>query len=504
MISTLPVSGEGHPHAHRPGEGGPRSKRERAGFGTAAAAVGALAFLAAALGIGVDATRGGRAAVDEPQYLLTALSLAEDRDLDIADELAERRWRAYFHAELPVQTAVLPGGRQISPHDPLLPLLLAVPVGLGGWVAAKFALAAMAGLTAAAVLWLAVRRFSVPLPLAASGTAVGFASAPFAVYGQQVYPELPAALAVTVAAGALTGPLRRGGQLSLAAAVVALPWLGVKYAPVGAAFALVGLAVLIRRGRRRAAAALAGGLAAAGAAYLVAHRVLWGGWTVYATGDHFQSTGEFSVVGVDPDYAGRALRLVALLVDRAYGLAAWQPAWLLLVPALAALLHRRPRDWVALAVPLAAGWLVATFVALTMHGFWWPGRQVVVVLPLALVAVLWWLAAAPRVVRLTALALGLAGVAAYAALLLDGWAGRITWVTHFEGTGFAPYRLWRLLLPDYREAWAVFWPLHLAWIAGFAALAVLVHRHGRRGARVAAGGDPHQLTSSPIAERIVR
>jgi hypothetical protein len=466
----------------------------------AMAAVGGVAFVAAALGIGVRATHGGHAAVDEPQYLLTALSLAEDGDLDIADELAAQRWRAYFDADLPVQTAVLSGGREISPHDPLLPLLLALPTGAGGWIGAKLALALMAGRTAAAVLWLAVRRFSVPLGLATAGVAVAFASAPLAVYGQQLYPELPAALAVTVATAALTGPLQRSGLLTLGAAVVALPWLGVKYAPVGAALAALALALLLRAHRARAAAALTAGLAAAGGGYLVAHRLIWGGWTVYATGDHFQATGEFSVVGVDPDYAGRALRLVALLVDRAYGLAAWQPAWLLLAPALVALLYRRPRGWLAVVLPLGAGWLVATFLALTMHGFWWPGRQLVVVLPLALVAVLWWLARASSGVRLLALGLGLAGVAAYAALLADGWAGQITWVTHFEGVDFAPYRLWRLLLPDYREPWAVFWPLHLAWLAGLVALAVI----GRPGGRAAAGASPHQLTSSPNDERIAR
>ena len=60
-----------------------------------------------------------------------------------------------------------------------------------------------------------------------------------------------------------------------------------------------------------------------------------------------------------------------------------------------------------------------------MHGFWWPGRQVVVVLPLLLVAVLWW---ADRVAgplgRAAAALLGAVGLVATAALLVDGWAGR--------------------------------------------------------------------------------
>nr|BFE83106.1 hypothetical protein GCM10020093_057070 [Planobispora longispora] len=85
-----------------------------------------------------------------------------------------------------------------------------------------------------------------------------------------------------------------------------------------------------------------------GAAYLAVHRLVWGGWTVYASGDHFQASGEFGVMGFDPDFAGRAVRLVGLMADRGYGLAAWQPAWLLLLPAvghgLRLLLSRRPPD----------------------------------------------------------------------------------------------------------------------------------------------------------------
>ena len=50
----------------------------------------ALATGAAAAGIGIGATDEQHAAVDETQYLLTALSIAEDGDLDISDELELR------------------------------------------------------------------------------------------------------------------------------------------------------------------------------------------------------------------------------------------------------------------------------------------------------------------------------------------------------------------------------------------------------------------------------
>jgi hypothetical protein len=260
--------------------------------------------------------------------------------------------------------------------------------------------------------------------------------------------------------------------------VVALPWLGVKYAPVAAAIALVACWRLARAGRGRRALALAGSLAAAGVAFLVLHRWWYGGWTPYAVGDHFVA-GELSVVGAEPDYLGRSRRLLGLLVDRGFGVAAWQPAWLLAVPALAVLARRRPAGWAALAAPLAAGWLVATFVALTMHGWWFAGRQVVVVLPLAALAVAWWVGADRRRRLLLAVAGGV-GVLAQLWLVAEGAAGRLTWAVDFAATANPLYRAWRLALPDYLAmSWRT-WALHGAWLAALTAWAVVAARGRQR------------------------
>ncbi|MGH9251818.1 MAG: hypothetical protein ACRD0W_20215, partial [Acidimicrobiales bacterium] len=217
--------------------------------------------------------------------------------------------------------------------------------------------------------------------------------------------------------------------------------------------------------------------------YVLVHRLAWGGWTVYSTGDHFAQTGEFSVVGVQPDYLGRSLRLVALFVDRAYGLVAWQPAWLLAVPAVAALCvwgaHSARYDAAVVVVPLLTGWAVATWVALTMHGYWWPGRQVVVVLPLAALAVLWWLGRVVPRLQLAALALGLLGVVNLGALLVGGWSREITWVVGFELVDDPVYRVLRPVLPDYRADGPGFWLLHIGWVAVILVLLVAGARSAR-------------------------
>jgi hypothetical protein len=417
----------------------------------------------------VPATYSAQTTADEPQYLMTAISLGDDGTLNVADERIEGRYRDFHRAGLPLQEEVHGDRRLVSPHDPLLPALLAVPVAIGGWVGAKLALALLAGVLAGLLVWVAVRRFAVPLAPAVLTVATFSLAAPFAIYATQVYPELPAALAVTVAVAALTGPLRRGGAVTLVLALVALPWLSVKYAPVVAALALVALYRLVRSGRARTAWWLVAAGAGAGVLYLGAHQAWYGGWTVYAAGSHFAG-GEATVMGTSPHYAGRAVRLAGLLVDRGFGLVVWQPAFLLVVPALAALLRRRPPGWDALTAGLAAGWLNATFVALTMQGWWWPGRQVVVVLPLAVLAVAWWTTVwAPAKV---ALAAGLVlGALTYLWVLAEGIAGDLTLVLDFESTTAPVVRALRPLLPDLRLHPPGTTPSLVVWIGLLAALA---------------------------------
>jgi hypothetical protein len=437
----------------------------------AAIAVGLVVTAWSSVAIPARATVGARTTADEPQYLLTALSLASDRDLHIDDELADRAYLPFHEVPLPVQTQALDNGREVSPHDPLLPAVLAVPMGVAGWAAAKAALAVLGGALAGLLVWTAHRRFAVPVGVAALTVLAFGLAAPLAAYATQVYPELPAALAVTVAIAAVTGRRRPVDLAVFAAAVVALPWLGVKYAPVAAALVVVAAGYLLAERRRRAVAGLLAGLAVAGLAYLVAHRVLYGGWTVYAAGDHF-TRGELTVMGDDPDRIGRSRRLAGLLLDRGFGLAAWMPGYLLAVPALAVLVRQRRPGWPVLVLPLAAGWATATWVALTMHGWWWPGRQVVVVVPCVVLAVAWW-AGRVRAVRPWVAVAGVIGALNWAWLVVEVLDRRRTLIVDFESTANPVYRALHAVLPDYRSPGVGDWVLQALWLAGLVAVAAL-------------------------------
>ena len=440
----------------------------------------ALATLLATVpGTWVQATYSTRTTADEPHYLLTAISIAEDGDLDLANQLGTDATASFHAAPLPIQERRLADGRMLAPHDPLLPVLLAGGWALGGWVGAKLTVALLAGALAAMLVFTAVRRLRVPPGIACAGVLVFGASLPFAPYATQLYPAIPAALVMTAAVAAATGPLGRTGLLVAGLGVVALPWLAVKLVPIAGALTLAVAWRLWAERRSGALAALVAGLTAAAGAYVALHLWLYDGLTVYAAGAHFAGDGQLSVMGTSPDLLGRSSRLVGLLVGRRFGIAAWQPAWLLVLPAIGALLRRRPAGWDLIVGPLLVGWLSATFLALTMQGWWIPGRQVVVVLPLAVLAVLWWVGQ-HRGRRLLLIVSGLLGVTSYGWLLVEGLTGRLTWVVDFFTTAGPWYRLWQHLLPNEMAPQAADWTLHTAWALGAVGLLWWGWRAGAR------------------------
>lgn len=447
--------------------------------------MGAITCAVALAALDVRATYGARTSADEPQYLLTALSLGTDLDLDISDEIANDEFRPFHEVNLNPQTVPLnEDGQRISPHDPLLPMVLALPMALGGWTAAKVALALIAGVSAATTLWVAVRRFGVDHRVAALVVGSAFVAPPLTAYANQVYPELPAGLCVVVGIAALTGPTHRRSTVLTMIAVVALPWLAVKYAPVAAVLA-VALIVRLRSDRREQLGVVVT-FAALGVVYLVLHQRIYGGWTVYAAGDHFVD-GELLVVGRDPQYLARSRRLLGLLVDRGFGLGAWTPSLLLLPAALVGLIRRRSPHAALIVATCAVGWGVATWVALTMHGWWWPGRQVVVVVPLGVIA-LAVLADQLRALLWPIVAATLVGTAGWLWLVVEISTGRRALIVDFESTSNPWYRLWSTALPELGNPGVVDWALYLGWAVAVAASAAAVWR--RVGPEPAGGPQP--------------
>jgi len=115
-------------------------------------------------------------------------------------------------------------------------------------------------------------------------------------------------------------------------------------------------------------------------------------------------------------------------------------------------------------------WLNATFVALTMHGWWVPGRQLVVALPLAGLLLACWTDAPAARLRVV-VALGAVGIVNWLWLAIEATTGRRTLVVDFADTVAPGFRLVGPLLPDGQLVDSAETLLLVAWSATLVAAA---------------------------------
>jgi hypothetical protein len=366
-----------------------------------------LLFGAYAATLGLHAFGSSDYAGDEPHYLLAAHSIVHDGDVDVRDEYRERAYSEFYPYKLrPHGQAVK--GRLNEPHGVGFPLLIAPAYAIGGARGVELFLAALAALAVAFAYRLAVRVAPDPWALGAA-LAVGL-SPPFLAYA-----------AAALLAVRLWTRVRWMDAALCFVLLGALPWLGTKFVPAGVMIGAFAVRT-IWSGRRRTLAVGAVEVTLFSVAlYVAINESVYGGPTPYAADDAGSTATDASFPG---GYLARAYRLVALFLDRNYGLLRWAPVFAL---AFAGLwwLWRARRDGLTRAVPnlremeltaglcaaaLGAQLLVAAFLAPTMFGFWFPPRHLLAALPLAVPLVAWGLRHAPRVgLVLAALTVGASG-----------------------------------------------------------------------------------------------
>ena len=292
-------------------------------------------------------------------------------------------------------------------------------------------LAAIAAL--AFVLAAALARRVVPEPWASLAALACGLSPPALASATTVSPEL-AAGALLAAAAVLALKVRELPRIrwvaGAALALGALPWLGLQFTVAGLVIAIAMLRWLRRRARGFALFVEIEVIVFSLVMFVTVNDQLFGGFTPAAAalpGDRLDALGA-------GDFLDRAPRLVGLWLDRDYGALRWAPLVALAFFALW-LLWRSHRDHIARILPerglvevaallcaliCAAQVLVATFVAPTMFGFFFPGRYLLAALPVAVALVAWGMRHAPRAgAALVAVTL-LTSVWWYAELRLEG------------------------------------------------------------------------------------
>ena len=119
---------------------------------------------------------------------------------------------------------------------------------------------------------------------------------------------------MVLAIASATGAPSKRNAAAFVLSITALPWLSVKYMPVALTIFLLVAFVKKKTERQFISTYTAVSFVLMAAIYLLFHKFVYQGWTVYSAGDHFIEN-EFYVIGGDPDLWGRSKRFIGFLVD---------------------------------------------------------------------------------------------------------------------------------------------------------------------------------------------
>ena len=438
-----------------------RLVRER-GLPLSAAALFLLLSVAYFFSMDIRASRGASISGDEPFYLLTTQSLIQDLDLDLNNQYEKKSYESFFdHPDgLWKQSVPAEDGRLLSPHNPGLAVFLIPGFALGGLVGAQAQLL-LTGAAAMVLGFLLADRLTGRRAICWAVTlAVGLSATAF-VYSTEVYPEFPAALALLVCLLVVTGRRRLSplDGLYLVIGLSAVCWLGVKYAPL----ALLPAGYFLYRANGPGRAVLLGLGGASAACYVWFHLATFDSLTPYNVNVVYAGTSPIELVEQHVELADRVYRLWGLFVDRQFGAGRWAPVLLLAVPGLALLVLGNGERRLVLGL-IAVQVLLATFLAITMMGWWFPGRTLLTVFPLLVVPLALFAAQVGLRVRAALLALGAYSLVITAGLAHAGRAGEVTMVVDPFDMSFPPFQAVSRLFPQYTSWTWETWTLTALWL----------------------------------------
>ena len=425
-----------------------------------AAALFLLLCVAYSFSVEIRATRGASITGDEPFYLLTTQSLLADGDFDLTNQYEARSYKSFFdHPDnLWHQSVPQADGDLLSPHNPGLSFLVIPGFGLGGLAGAQVQLMVLGAATMALAFVLADRLTGRRALSWIATLGVGLSATAF-IYSTEIYPEFPGALALVLSLLMVTRERIHGAAdgLLLAALLTVMCWLGIKYAPLAL---LVAGYYLLKARRHGQVALLAAGAVSAGF-FVWFHLHLFGSLTPYGVNAVYAGWSTSEILGGHVEWGERYYRLWGLFIDRRFGIGRWAPLLLMAVPGLALLAMARPACRLVLGL-IVIQMLIATFVAITMMGWWFPGRTLLTVLPLFVVPVVLILARLPLWGRISVGVLGALSLATTAGLAQAGRAQEITIAVDPFDMAFPAFQGLSGLFPLY-----TWWTVETWWLTWF-------------------------------------
>ncbi|HZA21682.1 MAG TPA: hypothetical protein VFA32_03615, partial [Dehalococcoidia bacterium] len=369
------------------------------------------------------------------------------------------------------QSAPRENGVLLSPHNPGLSILIIPGFAAAGLLGAQVQLLVLAALTFSLTYLLVARTTGEGLWSWLATAAVALSASAF-IYSTEVYPEVPTALLLVVSLLLVQGRSRISGwgALALAVTLSVMVWMGVKYAPLAALVALWALWKMDRQGRT---VLLAAGMSSA-VFFVWFHLRTFGAVTPYSVGIVYAGDTTLSVLEQHFDFAGRAYRLLGLFVDQRFGIDRWAPVFLLLVPGLALLWRHDGLARLVLVVILVQ-LLIATFVAITMMGWWFPGRTLMTVVPLFVLPLTLILTRMSWLGRSCFGLLAVYSIMVTISLAIAGHSGEVTIAVDPFNMGAGFFQAAAPLFPNYTFWDARTWLLTISWaVAALASVTVVL------------------------------
>ena len=263
---------------------------------------------------------------DEPHYLMIAASVSRDLDFDVSNNYEEDAATGEVYGPVD-RHAVWRNGRQWPQHMPGLGVLVSVPFALYHVSGARAGLAVLLVLALGAAVYRWNQTYLRPADAAWLTFGV-LACSPVIFGASQLYPDLPAGVAIVACVGWLWNSKRRTwlGWCLYWCTAGFLCWLHVKYYAPSAILGVIGGMRLRRDGIR-----FMSGASATFTTLYLAGPILFQVYAITAFGNIMggRGTGELQM-----DAARAASLVLGLHLDQIHGMFVQQP---LLLPGLVAL-----------------------------------------------------------------------------------------------------------------------------------------------------------------------